>query len=53
MPERPYAAAGRHDQARDAREQARGAGAAIADEGDRAFSFEWFEGGNWHGLTAE
>ena len=45
---RAHAAAGHLDQARDAREQARAAGAAIADEGDRAFFFEWFEGGNWH-----
>ncbi|MDD9989459.1 MAG: hypothetical protein OXQ31_24545 [Spirochaetaceae bacterium] len=50
---RACAAAGRHDQARDARKQARAAGAAIADQGDRAFFFEWFEGGNWHGLTAD
>ena len=47
-----YAAAGQHDQARDAREQAQVAGAAIADESDRTFFFEWFEGGNWHRLTA-
>ena len=49
---RAYAAAGQDDRARHAREQAQSAGDAIADAEDRRFFFEWFAGGNWHGLSA-
>ena len=49
---RAHAAAGQSEQAWQARERARAAGEAIADPEDRKFFFEWFAGGNWHGLAA-
>lgn len=49
---RAHAAAGHNENARQARERARAAGEAIADPDDRKFFFEWFAGGNWHGLSA-
>lgn len=48
---RAYAACGQDDQALRAKEQAQAAGDAIADEGDREFFFQWFEGGNWRRLS--
>ena len=49
---RAHAAAGQNEHARQAKKRARAAGEAIADEDDREFFFEWFAGGNWHGLSA-
>ena len=49
---RAHAAAGQNEHARQAKERARAAGEAIADPDDRKFFFEWFAGGNWHGLSA-
>jgi len=49
---RAHAAAGHNEHGRQARERARAAGEAIADPEDRKFFFEWFAGGNWHGLSA-
>ena len=49
---RALAAAGQTEHARQARERARAVGEAIADPEDREFFFEWFAGGNWHGLSA-
>ena len=49
---RAHAAAGQNEDARQARKRARAAGEAIADPDDRRFFFEWFAGGNWHGLAA-
>ena len=49
---RAHAAAGQNEHARQAKERARAAGEAIADPEDRKFFFEWFAGGNWHGLSA-
>ena len=48
---RALAAAGQNEHARQARERARVAGEAIVDPEDRKFFFEWFAGGNWHGLA--
>ena len=47
---RAHAASGDLDSARQARDQARAAGEAIAGEEDRLYFMGWFEGGNWHGL---
>ena len=47
---RAHAARGDLDSARQAREQAKAAGEAIAGEEDRLYFMGWFEGGNWHGL---
>ena len=50
---RAHAAAGEMDAARQAREQARAAGNAIADEEERNVFVKWFESRNWHGLADE
>ena len=47
---RAHAASGEVDSARQAREQAKAAGEAIAGEEDRLYFTRWFNGGNWHGL---
>ena len=47
---RAHAASGEVDSARQARQQAKAAGEAIADEDDRLYFSRWFNGGNWHGL---
>ena len=47
---RAHAASGEVDSARQARDQAKVAGEAIAEEDDRVYFMRWFEGGNWHGL---
>ena len=47
---RAHAASGEVDSARQARQQAKAAGEAIADEDDRLYFSRWFKGGNWHGL---
>lgn len=46
---RACAASGEVDSARQAREQAKAAGEAIAGEEDRLYFMRWFKGGNWHG----
>ena len=50
---RAYASIGERDAAREAREKARAAGGAIADEDDRIQFTRWFEGGDWHGLSGK
>jgi hypothetical protein len=47
---RAHAQAGNQEQARQWHERAQRAGAAIADEEDRAIFTADFEGGRWHGL---
>ena len=47
---RAHAAGGDVDAAREARDQAKAAGEAIADEEDRLYFMGRIEGGNWHGL---
>ena len=48
---RAHSAAGRNESACQAKERAQAAGEAIADAEDRRFFFEWFAGGNWHGMS--
>ena len=49
---RAYASAGETDAARQARAKAQAAADAVAEEEDRDYFLKWFEGGNWHGLSA-
>ncbi len=48
---RAYAGIGEEEAACQARERARSAGDAIADEDDRIQFTRWFNGGNWHELS--